>query len=68
MAFDGTKALTTILGMVAIWMVSAAVFNFFGIGFATYGNYLFWLIALVIFSYVLNPKTPSLFIAKYSAS
>ena len=63
MAFDGTKAITTVLAIVALWMVSTAIFNFFGISFATYGNYLFWLLALVIFSYVLDSQAPSLFIA-----
>lgn len=63
MAFNATRTVVSLLGMVAIWIVSAAVFNFFGISFATYGNYLFWAVALVVFSYVLQPAGPSLFLA-----
>ena len=63
MAFNATKTIVSVLGMVAIWLVSTAVLGFFGISFATYGNYLFWALALVIFSYVLQPTGPSLFLA-----
>tara|TARA_Y100000748_G_scaffold299799_1_gene297227 strand:+ start:10406 stop:10612 length:207 start_codon:yes stop_codon:yes gene_type:complete len=67
MAFNATKTIVSLLGMVAIWLVSTAVLSFFGISFATYGNYLFWAMALVIFSYVLQPTGPSLFIASHES-
>ena len=67
MAFNATKTIVSLLGMAAIWLVSPAVLSFFGISFATYGNYLFWAMALVIFSYVLQPEGPSLFIASYES-
>ena len=67
MAFNATKTIVSLLGLVAIWLVSTAVLSFFGISFATYGNYLFWAIALVIFSYVLQPTGPSLFLASHDS-
>ena len=67
MAFNATKTLVYILGMVSIWLVSTAILSFFGISFATYGNYLFWTMALVVFYYVLQPSGPSLFIATHDS-
>ena len=67
MAFDATKTIVTILGIAALWMVSGAILSFFGVSFATYGNYLFWFVALVIFSYTLSPTPPSLFISQYAS-
>jgi hypothetical protein len=67
MAFDATKTIFTLLGVCAVWMVTTAVLSFFGVSFASYGNYLFWIVALFIFSYVLDPMGPTLFVASHSA-
>ncbi len=42
-------------------MLLSLVFNFLGIEFASYGNYLLWLIALVIFYIVLPSNESSIF-------
>ena len=56
------QTLMSILGILTLWMVSTAIFNFFGVSFEQYGNYLFWSIALVLFTYVLDRRGPSLFL------
>lgn len=55
------KAALVLLSLITFWVASTAIFGFFGIGFAAYGNYLFWGVALTLFYYVLQPNPPSLF-------
>jgi hypothetical protein len=45
--------LYTLIGIIVLTYVLSVLFNFLGIDFATYGNYLLWLIALIIFFMVL---------------
>ncbi len=37
--------------------VSSIAFSFFNIGFDVYGNYLLWIVALVIFWSILPPES-----------
>ena len=67
MAFNATRTIVTIIGIAAIWLVSISILSFFGISFATYGNYLFWGVALVLFYYVLQPTGPSMFISSHES-
>ena len=50
----------SIFGISIIMVVLTTAFSFFGIGFATYGNYLFWAIALTIFYFIL-PERKNIF-------
>ena len=43
---------TVVLSALSIYVIGIA-FSFFGIGFEVYGNYLLWIVALVIFWSVL---------------
>jgi hypothetical protein len=45
--------LYTLIGIIVLTYILSVLFNFLGIDFATYGNYLLWLIALIIFFVVL---------------
>jgi hypothetical protein len=45
--------LYTLIGIIVLTYVLSVLFNFLGIAFSTYGNYLLWLIALIIFFMVL---------------
>jgi hypothetical protein len=56
-----TKIIYILLGIIILTMLISLVFNFLGIEFATYGNYLLWLIALVIFYIVLPSNDNSIF-------
>ena len=51
----------SVLVLATVWAAAVAILNFFGIGFAAYGSYLFWGVALALFYYVLQPNEPSLF-------
>jgi len=50
-----------LLGVIFMNMFVSLVFNFLGIQFATYGNYLLWVIALVVFYVVLPSGKDSFF-------
>jgi len=56
-----TKILYILVGIIILTMLLSLVFNFLGIEFASYGNYLLWLIALVIFYIVLPSNESSIF-------
>lgn len=43
----------TLLGIIILTYILSVLFNFLGIDFSTYGNYLLWVIALIIFFMVL---------------
>lgn len=57
--------LSTILyilfGLIIMTMLISLIFNFLGIEFESYGNYLLWVIALGIFYIVLPSGEKSLF-------
>ena len=42
-----------LIGIMVLTYILSVLFNFLGIDFSTYGNYLLWLIALIIFFMVL---------------
>jgi hypothetical protein len=50
-----------LLGVIIMNMLIGLIFNFLGIEFATYGNYLLWIMALAIFYAVLPSSGDSLF-------
>lgn len=47
------SVLYTLIGIMVLTYILSVLFNFLGIDFSTYGNYLLWLIALIIFFMVL---------------
>ena len=47
-----------LLSIVILVSVSATIFNFIGVDFSDYGNYLMWIIALIIF-YIVLPESQS---------
>ena len=52
----------TLIGVIILTYILTVLFNFLGVDFAFYGNYLLWLIALIIFFMVLPAsKTSNLF-------
>jgi hypothetical protein len=50
-----------LLGLIIINMLISLIFNFLGIEFSSYGNYLLWIMALVIFYLVLPSGKDSVF-------
>tara|TARA_B100001142_G_C14255463_1_gene624935 strand:+ start:129 stop:329 length:201 start_codon:yes stop_codon:yes gene_type:complete len=50
-----------IISAAFLWVAISYVFAFFDIKFETYGSYLIWMVALIIFYIILNPKMPNLF-------
>lgn len=46
--------------------VSMGLFSFFDISFSVYGNYLLWMIAMVLFSIVLPEKVDNIFVTTTS--
>jgi hypothetical protein len=50
-----------LIGLIILNMLISLIFNFLGIEFASYGNYLLWLMALGIFYIVLPSGKESLF-------
>ena len=50
-----------LLGLIIINMLISLIFNFLGIEFSSYGNYLLWIMALVIFYVVLPSGKDSIF-------
>jgi hypothetical protein len=59
---NATQILYLLISFVLLIAVLTTIFNFFGIGFATYGNYLLWVIALTIFFLILPKKAGTLFL------
>ena len=50
-----------LIGVIIINMLVSLVFNFLGIEFSSYGNYLLWIMALGIFYMVLPSGKDSMF-------
>ncbi len=50
-----------LLGLIIINMLISLIFNFLGIEFSTYGNYLLWILALATFYLVLPSGKDSIF-------
>ncbi len=50
-----------LLGIIITNMLISLIFNFLGIEFSTYGNYLLWIMALAIFYLVLPSGKDSMF-------
>ena len=46
-----------IVSIIVLIYIVSNLFNFIGIDFSSYGNYLIWCIALLCFFYILPPKT-----------
>ena len=44
--------------IIILVIVSSTIFNFIGVDFSAYGNYLMWIVALIIF-YTVLPKSQS---------
>jgi len=55
------KLVYVLLGAIIMTMLLSLVFNFLGIEFASYGNYLLWFVALAIFYAILPSGNDSLF-------
>ncbi len=55
------KILYMLVGIIILTSVTSILFNFFGIEFASYGNYLLWFIALAIFYIVLPSGENNIF-------
>ncbi len=51
---------TVIIIMFLIYVVTSG-FNFVGIEFASYGNYLLWFVCLIIFYFILPSKVGNFF-------
>jgi len=50
-----------LLGIMLLTIIVNVFFKFLGIEFASYGNYLLWVIALVLFFMILDGKKEDLF-------
>ena len=57
-----TTTLYILFAIILLVTIISTLFNFLGVNFAAYGNYLIWLIALVIFFYILPKRKNSVFI------
>jgi hypothetical protein len=53
--------LYTIICLIALTPVVILIFDFFDIPFSSYGNYLFWFMALAIFNAILPYEQKNLF-------
>jgi len=53
--------LYTILFIAMITPIAIAIFDFFDIQFESYGNFLFWFIALALFNAILPYQSTSIF-------
>ena len=45
-----------IISLIILINVISSIFNFIGIDFSSYGNYLTWIIAVIIFFFILQKK------------
>ncbi len=52
-----------IISIILLVNIVAVLFNFLGVSFSSYGNYLVWFIAVVVFYFIL-PKKSGLFFVK----
>ena len=52
------QILYTILFSILFMYVSSIALSFFGIGFEVYGNYMLWIIALLVFWSILPQENP----------
>ena len=55
------KILLILLGIILMTSVIGILFNFFGVEFSSYGNYLLWFIALALFYMVLPSGETNIF-------
>jgi hypothetical protein len=53
---NGTQILIVIFGLLFLNYTVTMVMNFLGVSFASYGFYLLWFIALIIFYFILPKK------------
>ena len=53
--------LYTIICLIALTPVVILIFDFFDIPFSSYGNYLFWFMALAIFNAILPYEQKNIF-------
>lgn len=51
----------TIISTLVFVLIITTMFSFFGVGFDMYGNYLLWIIALILFYTILPAKIKSVF-------
>lgn len=51
----------TIISTLVFVLIVTTMFSFFGVGFDVYGNYLLWIIALILFYTILPTKIKSVF-------
>lgn len=51
----------TIISTLVFVLIITTMFSFFGVGFDMYGNYLLWIIALILFYTILPSKIKSVF-------
>ncbi len=58
---SSTYILYIILGVIVMTTAISVIFNFLGVEFSSYGNYLLWFIALAIFYIVLPSNNDNIF-------
>jgi hypothetical protein len=58
---DFKRLLYSIIGIAIFFMVVSSIFTFFGIGFDVYGNYMLWLVAIIIFYTILPQEGSTIF-------
>lgn len=58
---DFKRLLYSIIGIALFFMILTSIFSFFGIGFDVYGNYMLWIIAIIIFYTILPQQGSTLF-------
>ena len=58
---DFKRLLYSIIGIAIFFMVVSSIFTFFGIGFDIYGNYMLWLVAIIIFYTILPQEGSTIF-------
>ncbi len=56
-----TRVLYTLTAVSAVAYIANAIFMFFGVGFETYGIYLFFIIALALFNSFLPEQVGTMF-------
>lgn len=53
-----------IISIIILVNIVSLLFNFLGVNFSSYGNYLVWFIAVVVFYFILPKKTGLFFVKK----
>lgn len=56
------KIVAYVFGLVMFLYVTTTILNFFGLGISSYGSYLFWIVALMVFFLILPGKTSPKFL------